>query len=148
MKKSNRLKPIAKIRKQAADVAGRQYGELCHQAEVNKNQLDELETYRQQYSNSFQTASKSGLTAIQMQQYNHFINRLNDVIKQQKQNVINAQSQCDIAYKNWFSKRCDNKVIDKLIESRRQLEKQQQEKKEQKELEDRPQIAMFSQLAR
>ena len=148
MKKSNRLKPIAKIRKQAADVAGRQYGELCQQAEVNKNQLDELKTYRQQYSNSFQAASNSGLTAIQMQQYNHFINRLDDVIKQQKQNVINAQSQCDIAYKNWLSKRCDNKVIDKLIESRQQLEKQQQEKKEQKELEDRPQIAMFSQLAR
>ena len=148
MNKSSRLKPIAKIRKQAADVAGRQYGEFSQQAEVNKKQLDELKNYRQQYLNSFQAASKSGLTAIQMQQYNHFINRLDDVIKQQKQNVFNAQSQCDIAYKHWLSKRCDNKVIDKLIESRQQLEKQQQEKKEQKELEDRPQIAMFSHLAR
>ncbi len=138
MNKSSKLEPIAKIRKQQELNAGRLHGESIRQAEKQQKQLDELMTYREQYSQSFLSASQSGLSAIQMQEYRIFINRLDEAIKQQRQFVNNDQHKCEKSQKEWMNKRSECKMIDKVVENRQQAEHQEKEKSEQRALDNRP----------
>ena len=138
MNKSTKLEPIAKIRKQQELNAGRLHGESIRQAEKQQKQLEELMTYREQYSQSFLSASQSGLSAIQMQAYRIFINRLDEAIKQQQQYVNNDQQKCEISQKEWMNKRSECKMIDKIVENRQQVEHHEKEKSEQRALDNRP----------
>ncbi len=138
MSSSNKLQPIAKIRKQQERHAGRIHGETIREAESQQQQLSELIGYRDHYSNLFKVASESGLSAIQMQEYRLFITRLDEAISQQKCQVSNGNDKCELSQKEWMSKRSKSKMIDKVVESRQHTEQQAMEKRLQKELEDRP----------
>ena len=138
MNRSERLQPISKIRKQQERNAGRLHGESIRQAELQKNQLNELINYRDQYSETFKLAGESGLSAIQLLEYRLFINRLDEAIIQQKQHVVNGETRCDASQKEWIQKRNNSKMIDKVVENRQQVEHNEREKREQKEMEDRP----------
>ena len=138
MNRSTKLQPIAKINKQQERNAGRVHGETIRQAELQQKQLDELIDYRNHYSKAFKSASEAGLSVVQMQEYKLFINRLDDAISQQKQQVHNGQSQCKTSEKDWMNKRSQCQRIDKVIENRQQVEKQEMKKREQREQENRP----------
>lgn len=138
MNRSTKLEPIAKINKQQERNAGRQHGETIRQSELQQKQLDELIIYRNHYAKSFQSASKAGLSVVQMQEYNLFIKRLDDAITMQKQQVNIGQNQCESSQKEWMNKRNKCQMIDKVIESRQQVEQQETKKREQKEQENLP----------
>lgn len=138
MNRSEKLQPVSRIRKQQERNAGRLHGECIRQAEQQKQQLDDLINYRDQYSETFQLAGESGLSAIQLLEYRLFINRLDDAILQQKQHVINGETKCEASQKEWVEKRNSRKMIEKVVESRQLTEYKQKEMREQKELEDRP----------
>ena len=138
MKSSTKLQPVAKIRKQQEKNAARLHGDTLRQAEQQQKQLNELISYRDQYLKAFQIAAESGLSAVQMQDYRLFINRLDVAIKQQQQSVVNDQEKCEISHKKWLDKRSRTKVIDKVVEKRQQLEHKIKEKREQRELENLP----------
>ena len=138
MKSSIKLQPVAKIRKQQEKNAARLHGDTLHQAEQQQQQLSELISYRDQYLKAFQLAAESGLSAVQMQDYRLFINRLDVAIKQQQQSVANGQEKCEISHKKWLDKRSRTKVIDKVVEKRQRLEHDIKEKREQRESENRP----------
>lgn len=140
MSRSTKLQPIAKISEQEERQAGRSYGESVRQLEQQRRQLDELISYRRQYEASFQVASESGMSAIRMQEYKLFIERLDDAIRQQQQILENGRQKCVSSQKYWLHKRSKRKMIDTVIENRQQEERLHAEKREQKELEDRPYI--------
>ncbi len=138
MKQSTKLEPIANIRKQQEHNAGRMHGEAIREAQQQQNQLDELINYRTEYIKGFQSLGKSGLSAIQVQEYRLFINRLDDAILQQQQFVMNGQHKCEASQREWLNKRTKSEIINKVVESRQQAESLQQSQSEQKDLEDRP----------
>ncbi len=139
MKQSTKLQPIANIRKQQEHNAGRLHGEALQEREQKKKQLDELMNYRDEYIKGFESVGKSGLSAIQAQEYRLFINRLDEAIAQQRQFVENEQNKCEASQQEWLHKRSKSKIINKVVENRQQLEHLQKEQAEQKELENRPQ---------
>lgn len=136
MKRSTKLQPVAKIRKQQEKNAARQHGDSLRQAELQQKQLDELVSYRDQYLQSFQSAAETGLSAVQMRDYRLFISRLDAAIEQQRQLVAHGQEKCEISHDKWIDKRSRSKIIDKVIEGRQQQERQVMEKREQRELDD------------
>lgn len=138
MTRTTRLQPIAKITRQEERNAARLHGETVQQAEQQQKQLDELITYRNQYLKGFQAAVKSGLAAVQMQDYRLFIKRLDEAILQQQQCVTNGQQQCATSQSKWADKRNRSKMINKVVEKSEQAEHDELEKREQRELEDRP----------
>ena len=138
MNSSTKLQPVAKIRKQQERNAARLHGDTMRQAEQQQKQLNELITYRNQYLKAFHSAAESGLSAVQMQDYRLFINRLDVAIEQQKQSVSNGQKECEISQEKWIDKRSRSKMIDKVIENRKQIENKIMEKCEQRESDNRP----------
>lgn len=137
-KSSKKLQPVANLAQQNERSAARSHGSILNELKKQETQLEELITYREQYLNSFNTAARSGLSVVQMQDYRIFLLRLDDAIKQQKQNVLNGQQSREVSKDQWLDKRNHSKMIDKVIENRQKLEAEKQGKLEQRELEDRP----------
>ena len=138
MRRSKKLQPVANLAKQNERSAAKLHGSVLRDLQKQENQLDELINYRNQYLNAFKTAGESGLSAIQMQDYRVFLQRLDDAIQQQQQNVINGRQNTQLSKTEWTDTRNRSKMINKVVENRQQLEKQQLEKREQREIEDRP----------
>lgn len=138
MKQSTRLQPVENIRKQQEDNAGRIHGDAIKEAKQQQKQLDELMRYREEYAKGFEAMGKSGLSAIQAQEYRLFINRLDDAIIQQQQFVETGKTRCEASQQEWMDKRSKRKMISKVVEKRQSTEQLQEKKREQKELEDRP----------
>lgn len=136
MNRSTKLQPVVKISKQQEKNAARLHADMLRQAEQQRKQLDELIMYRNQYLKAFQSAAESGISAVQMQDYRLFINRLDVAIEQQQQSVAHSQNKCDISQQELIDKRSRSKMLDKIVENRQQQENNILEKREQRELED------------
>ncbi len=137
MQSSKRLKPIANLANLSERSAARAHGSVLRELQKKENQLNELINYRDQYLNAFKTAGESGLSAIQMQDYRLFLQRLDNAILQQQQQVANGKQDTQSSQKTWMDKRSKSKMINKVVENRQQLEDKQAEKSEQRELDDR-----------
>ncbi len=138
MQNSKKLQPIANLANLSERSAARVHGSVLRELKKQENQLNELINYRDQYLNAFKTASESGLSAVQMQDYRIFLQRLDNAILQQQQQVANGKQNTESSQRKWMDKRNKSKMINKVVENRQQLENKQAEKREQRELEDRP----------
>lgn len=138
MRSSKKLHPVANLAKLKERSAAKLHGSVLRELQKQENQLSELINYRKQYLSAFKAAGESGLSAIQMQDYRIFLQRLDDAIGQQQQNVNNGRQNTQDSQTKWMDTRNQSKMINKVVENRQQLENQQVEKREQRELEDRP----------
>jgi len=138
MRHSKKLQPVANLAKMNERSAARMHGNVLRDSQKQEKQLEELISYRKQYLSAFKTACESGLSVIQVQDYQIFLKRLDDAIKQQQQNVINGHQNTKSSQSQWMDSRNRSKMLDKVLEKRQQIENQQIAKREQRELEDRP----------
>ncbi len=138
MQNSKTLKPIANLANLSERSAAKVHGSVLRELQKQKNQLNELTNYRDQYLNAFKTAGKSGLSAVQMQDYRLFLQRLDNAILQQQEQVENGKQNTQLSQKKWMDKRNKSKMINKVVENRQQVENKIAEQREQRELEDRP----------
>ncbi len=138
MQSSKKLKPVANLAMLNERNAARAHGTVLRDLQKQENQLNELINYRDQYLNAFKAAGESGLSAVQMQDYRIFIQRLDNAIRQQQQNVTSGRQNTQTSQAQWMTKRNKSSMINKVIENRQKLENKQAEKREQRELEDQP----------
>ena len=138
MKGSRRLRPVARFARQQERDAARQLGDRLHHVEQQQKQLDNLLHYRDQYVASFQIAGKQGLTVVQLRDYQLFLSRLDSAILQQQQLLDEARRQCERSQAEWRHRHGHSKMIDKVVEDRKQAEQREQNAREQREQDDRP----------
>jgi len=144
MKKSRRLRPVAKFAHQRERDAARTLGANLRQLEQQQKQLDDLIEYRDQYVAGFQAAGKDGLTAVQLRDYQVFLSRLDSAIVQQQQKLAASQLDCELSQAAWQDKHGHSKMIDKVIERREVDENRKLEQQEQREQDDRPKASSDS----
>ena len=138
MKRSRRLRPVARFAHQQERDAARSLGESLRQAEQQQKQLEDLVAYRDQYVAGFQQAGKHGLTAVQLRDYQVFLSRLDNAIAQQQQRLEESRQNCELSQAEWQDKHGHSKMIDKVVEDRKMAEDRQEDKQEQREQDDRP----------
>lgn len=137
MNDANRLQPVADIAKHAERSAARHHGDVVREYQKQRNQLDELIRYKNEYVKKFEEAGKTGLSIVQMRDYQLFIARLSQAIAQQQQQVQHGQQRSNESQQQWAGKRNHSKKIDKVVENRTRAYNQQQERREQRESDDR-----------
>jgi len=142
-KRANKLQPLASLAKQNEHSAARLHGSVLNELKKQETQLEELITYRDQYLESFSSAGRTGLSAIQLQDYRVFLRRLDDAIQQQKQLVTNGLNESETSKQHWLEKRNKSKMVNKVVDSRKQKAIKHKQRLEQRELEDRPQVKMY-----
>ena len=134
-----RNKPLVTVAKIATDRERNAAREMSHsQAEldVHTARFDELNNYRRQYLQQFQATSKQGLGVVQLQEYQIFLGRLDDAIKQQQKLLEVSRLAHEERQKLWLGLRGKVKALDKIIHKRQQQQLAEQGRREQSESDD------------
>ena len=84
------LQPLVHLAQQKNDAATKKLGQLNQQQQTAQSKLDALLQYRSDYQTKFIEQAKSGMSPTDMKNFQDFIGRLDQAIKQQ-------QSMCEKA---------------------------------------------------
>jgi flagellar FliJ protein len=86
------LSPLVDLAHQKNDAATRKLGKLNQQQQSALAKLAALQQYRRDYSAQFEAAAKQGMTPIDMQNFQRFIERLDQAIRQQQGEIEKARN--------------------------------------------------------
>lgn len=96
MTKSFSLQPVMNLAQHKNDSATRNLGQLNKQQQSAQQKLDTLLEYHKDYQTRLQTASQSGMDQAELRNFQQFINKLDEAIRQQvnavEQSKISAQA--------------------------------------------------------
>ncbi len=137
MKRSKRMQSVANIAKNKERDAARMLGQKRQQLEQQRQRLDELVSYREEYARKFESQGVNGLDARRLHEYRVFLQKLNQAIVQQRDRINQVHGECTIYQESWLSTRVHSKAMDKVVDRCRVDENKIMERQEQKELDER-----------
>jgi flagellar protein FliJ len=139
MKRSERMQTVERVvsdveRKKAEALAARER----HVAEC-ENKLLELETYQKSYAEQFQTRAGQGIGAIGLRDFQTFMIRLGEAVKQQAQLVVKAKADRDAEHKVWQHAAQRAEAVGGLVQRWQKDEQRQADKIDQRDSDERAQ---------
>lgn len=137
MKRSRRMQSVVDIAKTKENKAARLLGQKQIFLAEQRKRLDELVSYREEYARQFQSQGHVGFDARRLNEYRHFLDKLNLAIVQQRDRINLAKGECHVCQKSWLDSRVNSKALDKVVDRYRLDESRQKEQQEQRELDER-----------
>ena len=137
MKRSKRMQSVAEIAKNRERDAARVLGQKRQHLQEQRQRLDELVSYREEYARRFQSQGGVGLDARRLHEYRVFLQKLNMAIVQQRDRINQMVGECNIYQESWMNSRVHSKAMDKVVDRCRYDELKKREQQEQKELDER-----------
>ena len=139
MKRSERMQTVERVvsdveRKRAEALAARER----HVTEC-ENKLSELESYQKSYADQFQTRAGAGIGAAGLRDFQTFMVRLGDAVKQQVQLVVKAKADRDAERKVWQNAAQRAEAVGGLVQRWQKDEQRQSDQQEQRESDERAQ---------
>jgi flagellar FliJ protein len=104
-----------------------------------ENKLQELESYQKSYADQFQQRAIAGIGAAGMRDFQTFMLRLGDAVKQQTQLVAKAKADRDAERKVWQTAAQRAEAVGGLVERWQQEEQRQQDQQDQRDSDERAQ---------
>jgi flagellar FliJ protein len=104
-----------------------------------EQKLQELETYQKSYAQQFQTRAGAGIGAAGLRDFQTFMLRLGEAVKQQTQLVEKAKADRDAERKVWQHAAQRAEAVGGLVERWQKEEQQQQDKQDQRDTDERAQ---------
>lgn len=138
MTKSQRLRPVVKITEKKERSAAIIVGESRRVLDEQVIKLEHLETYLEEYRDTFRILGETGLTVQKMQEYRIFLANLEAAVIQQQSVVKIHQESYDNSIKLWVASRGKVKALGTVIARHEKKEHQDDMRRDQKELDDRP----------
>jgi flagellar FliJ protein len=139
MKRSERLKMVKKV----VDDFERRKAEALAVAERrvsdNEKKLADLDAYRDGYVRDFAIRARAGIGAAAARDYQVFLTRLDDALKQQAQAVTTTRAQRDSERQNWQDAAQRAEAIGQTVERWRGEERYALDRREQHESDERSQ---------
>jgi flagellar FliJ protein len=102
-----------------------------------ENKLTELEEYQKSYAEQFQARAGAGMGAAGLRDYQTFMARLGEAVKQQAQLVLKAKADRDAERTVWQHAAQRSEAVSGLVERWQKEEQRQADKREQRESDDR-----------
>lgn len=128
--RSKRMKPVAQHAEQLQQQAVQVYISAQQQLIDAQVQLEQLIEYRAEYDAG---RLNSGYNAMQLRDYQSFLNKLNQSIEQARQIIEQKKNYCDKQKLLWLKTRSRSKALDAVITKYQQQEAQIQARIEQKD---------------
>ena len=114
MTKPFSLQTVPDLMQSRADEATRQLARLIAAEQDAKGKLDLLSQYREEYARRFQESAQQGMSPLQWKNFQDFLNRLDDAIRQQHLVVANSRNDTAAGQTHWQEQRIRLKAIDTL----------------------------------
>jgi flagellar FliJ protein len=139
MKRSERLEMVKKV----VDDFERRKAEALAVAErrvtESEKKLSDLETYRDGYVRDFALRAKAGMAGAAARDYQVFLGRLDDALKQQAQAVTTTRAQRDAERQNWQDAAQRAEAIGQTVKRWQGEERYALDRREQHESDERSQ---------
>lgn len=133
------MKPVQRVAETREQAAVQKLGQSQQFLDAQHAKLEELCSYRDQYSESFKASSGQGLDANRLQDYRVFLTRLNEAIRQQETIIEQCISQHEQTRQQWVETRGHHQAIGKVVERYKSQEQKVQDRHEQQEQDERAQ---------
>jgi len=104
-----------------------------------ETKLQELERYRGDYEKQFKQRAGHGISATDLRDYQAFLARLSDAIRQQQAVVKRAQSERDAERQRWQEAAKRAKALGHVVEQWQTEERRASDRREQRESDERAQ---------
>jgi flagellar protein FliJ len=132
MMKSKRFEPIQEIASTSAKDLSRAMGEAGRQVAELERKLQQLQTYRDEYTKN-SSQSGSSMDAVKLQNYRSFLDRLGDAMRQQQKLLEHARAEYEKKRADWSEKRVEAESLGRVVERFRKEEQRAVDQREQRE---------------
>ncbi|HEA26128.1 MAG TPA: flagellar export protein FliJ [Ectothiorhodospiraceae bacterium] len=132
-RKSKRMQSILKLAQHEEKSAIEALGESSRNVEANIKQLEELRRYRAEYREQLLQQGENGFSAAKMQQFQQFLHKLDEVIEQQKGQIVVSEKVKEQRREMWLEKRTRTNALDKVTQRYQASEAQEEQRRDQKE---------------
>lgn len=131
------LQSLLELSNQRMDDAGRRLGRLlADEREVEKT-LALLEQYREEYERRFREAARNGLSREQWHNYQSFLARLDEAVRQQRTVVAASKQRTQDGQREWLDRRNQVKAFDTLSQRHQRQEARLEARREQRREDER-----------
>ncbi|MGB4466898.1 MAG: flagellar export protein FliJ [Azovibrio sp.] len=130
------LQPLLELMRERTDEASRRLGEVIAVEQSARSKLQLLLDYRSEYVQRFQEAQVQGLTLQVWQNYQAFLNKIDDAIRQQTAQVEASAQNTAAAQQYWQTQNTRLKAIDTLSARHDRKVQYQENRQEQKLLDE------------
>lgn len=139
MKRSKRLEPVGEMadgeeRECAARVAG-----LQARLDDAQRRSVELKRYLVEYQSMFTQRAAAGIGVAGLRDYQTFLARLNEAVRQQENVVAHLEADCARARVEWLDAAARKSAVSKVIESARSEDQKSEDRLSQKETDEHAQ---------
>ncbi len=137
MKKSQRIKVIIDLNANNEKKALQELGTTQIKKQELQTQLENLQQYRQEYQDQYQSVGKAGVNISQLLEFRSFISKLDQAIEDQSIAVTDMENEVTLVRKTWEKQHQKTKSLQKVCDSALSEEIKIINKAEQNELDDR-----------
>ncbi len=134
MTRSKKLAPVVKHVEKNENSALQAVAFSQQQLQKQIAQLEQLLCYRQEYAE--RNHDQFTYTAVQLSEYNRFIQQLDDTIEQQRRVVRLAEQEVELKRQKWKVTRSRSDAMHKMVDRLNQQEMQQQHRSDQKAMDE------------
>ncbi|MCF6193918.1 MAG: flagellar export protein FliJ, partial [Kangiellaceae bacterium] len=136
MNPSQRLKPIKKLADNKEKTAAQNLGKSVENRKQQIDKLTQLTNYRTEYMDNMTAQTQQGINGEKLQQYHHFLNKLDTAIEHQNSIVYQSEQHVSQSQQNWKSDNSRASVISKVIKNMKNKEVRAQEKQEANQIDE------------
>jgi len=138
-KRTQRLEPVDRLaRTNERDCARRLAGAQGRVTDAEQR-CSELERYRAEYHEALRVRALSGLTAKGLREYQTFIARLDEALRQQRQLVLQLRGEQQREHQQWRDAAVRSSAVGKVMENAKREERQVEDRRLQREQDERAQ---------
>lgn len=139
MKRSERMGPVQKVLGGVERDRAREMGSAQQNLAAAESRLQELQQYHSDYLNSFQQTAMAGRNVMALRDFQAFLARLEDAIRQQQQIVAQARQTVAGSTKLWQTAAQRVKAVDSVVDKWQGDERRREDRLEQKDTDERAQ---------
>ena len=139
MKRSKRLEPVGELADEEERECALQVANLQKRLDEAQQRGSELKRYLIEYQSMFQQRAAAGMGVGGLRDYQTFLARLNDAVRQQDSVISQLEGDCARARVSWLEAAARKSAVSKVLENARTEDQKVEERRSQKESDERAQ---------
>jgi flagellar FliJ protein len=139
MKRSKRLQPVRELAEEGERECALQVANLQKRLDDAHKRGAELQRYLVEYQSMFQQRAAAGMGVAGLRDYQTFLARLTDAVRQQDSVVAQLEAECARARVSWLAAAARKSAVSRVIENARSEDQKLEERRSQKETDEQAQ---------
>lgn len=142
--RADRMQKIFKLAKAEERKVAEEMGRVQRSLNAEISRLQELESYRQNYTAQFQ--SSGTISAARLQDYQNFLDRIDRAVDGQKEQIMTGRETRDVHRRRWMMEKQKLDSLERVVDRFRKVEDQETDRRSQKDLDELTATGRFSKL--